>query len=510
MKNHTQVKDTMRRFLKYVLSLLVLFALVLYYLTSTDAGRHYSYHALERIINKKSRIPVKIEKITLRNFPQISIKFTLKNRYHASIQGTVSRDMLNLAYTIQSECIESHLCLINDEVDIQGEIKGPRKNFTITGAGKALEGKVEYRAVKIKQGVENLHLSTRGINALKLFTLFELDPYFKGKADIEADFSILKKDQRKGVLTYDVEDQNFYGLPVKVHTQYKMKEKQIDFLGTLTAPSFKLDITKGHYNEETKKAYAFYILDAQDLLKLEPVLKGTYKGPFYAMGEINYAHKELTIEGLTKSYGGLLEYLYEPKKDLITLNFNDVSLIKILDIFDAPPMVKAGVLGKLTYQFDKDLLTLNTKLNGAKIVQQDLIDVVYEKVDVNLALETFDKSFLNLTYEKNILLGDLKLENDRGHLFLTNTQINTKEKNIDAFFDFKVQGQEFSGEVYGSLNNTKVNLDIQRLIRFQMEKQLDRIIGGSSAIKMMRKMPMEDVAEDMATGTAASFIKAFF
>lgn len=510
MKPPTQIKQIIRRLLIYLLGCIVLFGLLLYYLTTTDTGRRYSYHSLERIIEKKSHIPIKIEDITLRNFPKISINVILKHRYHTSIQGKISRDKLNLVYTIQSECIESHLCLMNDEVDIQGEIKGPRKNFTITGSGKALEGKIEYRAIKIPKGIENLHLSAHQINALKLFSLFNLNPYFKGKANIQADFSIIKKDQREGALTYDVEDKNFYGLPVKVHTQYKMKEQQIDFLGTLTAPAFKLDITKGHYNAQSKTAYAFYLLNAKDLRTLQPLLRGKYEGVFYSMGEINYAHKALTIEGLSKSYGGLLAYLYEPQKDLMTLDFDNVSLIKILNIFDLPPIVKADVVGKLTYEFDKNLYTLNTKLNDAQIVQQDLIDVVYDKVDVNLALETFDNSFLNLTYQNNILLGDLKLENDTGHLLLTDTQINTKEKNIDAFFDFKVQKQEFSGSVYGSLEHTKVDLDVQRLIRFQMEKQLDRIIGANSAIKMMRKMPMEDVAEDMATGTAASFIKAFF
>ena len=72
-----------------------------------------------------------------------------------------------------------------------------------------------------------------------------------------------------------------------------------------------------------------------------------------------------------------------------------------------------------------------------------------------------------------------------------------------------MQEQEFSGEVYGSIDNTDVNLNIQKLIKYQMGKQLDSMMG-EGATKTMRSMPMEGAAEDMATGAAATFIKAFF
>jgi hypothetical protein len=72
-----------------------------------------------------------------------------------------------------------------------------------------------------------------------------------------------------------------------------------------------------------------------------------------------------------------------------------------------------------------------------------------------------------------------------------------------------MQNQEFSGKVYGSLGNPDVNLDMQKLIKYQMEKQLDSIMG-KGATKAMRNIPMEGAAENMATGAASTFMNMFF
>ena len=72
-----------------------------------------------------------------------------------------------------------------------------------------------------------------------------------------------------------------------------------------------------------------------------------------------------------------------------------------------------------------------------------------------------------------------------------------------------MQKQEFRGKLYGSLERPDVNLDMQKLIKFQMNKQLDKIMG-KKANKLIDKMPMGSIAKDMAAGMGASFIKIFF
>jgi len=203
----------------------------------------------------------------------------------------------------------------------------------------------------------------------------------------------------------------------------------------------------------------------------------------------------------------MMDYLYE--KDGLHVKLEAVSFMDLMKIFPYPPMIEADTTGNIYYNFIQKTLVINTKLTNAKVVHTELVNVIREKTGVFLQEETFDNSTLDTSYHNGILVGNLKLANDNSHIFLTNTKIDTDKNSINAYFDFKMQEQEFSGEVYGSIDNTDVNLNIQKLIKYQIGKQLD-LMMGEGASKTMRSMPMEGAAEDMATGAAATFIKAFF
>ena len=123
--------------------------------------------------------------------------------------------------------------------------------------------------------------------------------------------------------------------------------------------------------------------------------------------------------------------------------------------------------------------------------------------------ERFDKSRLEMSYYNNIIRGFMKLQNDNSHLYLTGATVDTAQNTIDAYFDFKMQKQEFSGKLFGSLESPDVNLDMQKLIKFQMDKQLNKMMG-KEANKLIDKMPMGGMAKDMAAGVGASFMGMFF
>ncbi len=87
--------------------------------------------------------------------------------------------------------------------------------------------------------------------------------------------------------------------------------------------------------------------------------------------------------------------------------------------------------------------------------------------------------------------------------------MNADKNTIDAYFDFKMQNQEFTGKVYGSLDNPKVNLNMQKLIRHKMDEQMDSMVGKGNR-EMMEKMPMGETAKDVASGVAGGFMGIFF
>lgn len=496
----------MSAFLKSLVYLIVFISIALFYLFYTSLGNKHLYDLVSYTLSQKSDLKIEVKSIDLDQYPHVVVEMNIEKKAKLILNGLITSNSIDMDYILTSECIASDVCEINDDIDIDGHIKGPYSRIYVHGKGKALDGHVNYNALKFTDKVEDLNLTMHNINSTKLFTLMGYDALIKGKADVDVNFKLIEEDNNQGSITYDVKDNNFSGLSLNLHAKINMDGMKNTFLADTTSPYLKLNISKGNYDQDKKLVKAFYILDIKDLSKLETLLGNTYLGPFYAMGEMTY-DKYLSITGLSKSYGGMLDYLFE--KDVLHVKLEAVSFMDLMKIFPYPPMIEADATGQIYYNFIQETLVVNTALNNAKVVHADLVNVIRQKSGVDLLQETFNNSRLDATYHNGILLGDLQLANKDSHFFLTSTKMDTNNHTINAYFDFKVQDQEFSGKVYGSLGDPDVNLDLQKLIKYQMEKQLDSIMGKGTT-KAMRNIPMEGTAEDMATGAAATFMNMFF
>ena len=457
-------------------------------------------------LSKKSGLWVEVQSLELHQFPQVIAEMNIERKAKLTLTGFIDNTSLDMDYTLTSECIASDICKIDDDIDIFGHVEGPFSRLNIRGKGTALDGNVSYKLLKSTDKVEDLNLIMKDVNSSKLLTLLGQDALIKGKADVTVDFPLMSENTKEGSITYDVRDNNFSGIPLNLHTKIDIVNMKHTFIIDITSPYLTLNISKGHYDQEKKLADAFYILDIKDLSHLETLLGAKYLGRFYAMGEIKY-DKYLRISGLSKSFGGMIDYLFE--KDGLRVQLEAVSFMDFMSLFPYPPMLTADATGEIYYNFIQETLVVNTKLENAKVVHTKLIDVIRKKSGVDLRRETFDNSILDASYHNGLLLGDIKFSNKKSHLFLKSILMDTNQNTINAYFDVHMQRQAFSGKVYGSIDDPKVNLDMQKLIKYQMNKQLDKMMGEDNR-KKLEKIPMGGAAKDMATGMGASFMGIFF
>ena len=496
----------MSTFLKYFIFVIIVFSITNLYFIFTPLGNKNMYDYASYTLSKKSGLWVELQSIDLQHYPKIIAEMNIERKAKLTLTGYIDDTSLDMDYTLTSECIASEFCKLDDDIDIFGHIEGPFSRLDIIGKGKALDGNVSYNLLKYTEKVEDLNINMKDVNSSKLLTLLGQDALIKGKADASVDFSLMDKNTKHGSITYDVKDNNFSGIPLNLHTKVDIINMKHTFIINITSPYLTLNVSKGHYDQEKKLADAFYILDIKDLSKLETLLGYKYLGKFYAMGEIKY-DTYLTISGLSKSYGGMIDYLFE--KDGLHVQLEAVSFMDFMTLFPFPPMLTAEATGDIYYNFIQKTMVVNTKLQNAKVVHTKLIDVIRKKSGVNLRKETFENSILDASYHNSLLLGDIKLLNRRSHLFLKSILMDTNQNTINAYFDVHMQKQAFSGKVYGSLDDPKVNLEMQKLIRYQMNKQLDKMMGKKNR-KRLEKIPMGTAAKEMVTGMGATFIKIFF
>ena len=496
----------MSTFFKFFLPILISIILALYLMLNTSWGKQYLRNIASDKLSQKAGLKIIVESINLDKYPLIVAKMNIEKKAELTLKGFLTKSSLDMDYNLVSGCIATEVCNIDDNIDITGRVKGPYSRVAISGGGKALDGNVSYHLIKYNDKVEDLSLIMREVNSTKLFTLMGHEELIKGKANIDVIFEFMEENDRKGSFIYEVRESNLSGLALDLHAEVNIDGMLHTFHSDITSPYLNLHISDGQYDQEKKLAKASYVLDIKDLSYLETLLDYKYLGPFYATGEMIY-NQHFMITGRSETYGGKLNYFFE--KDGLYVDLHDVSFMKFMKIFPYPPILTANVTGNMYYNFLRETLVVNAELDKAKIVHTKLIRLMRKKSAVNLKRETFYKSQLDASYHDGILVGDIKLGNKKNHLYLSKINMNSDQNTIDTYFDVKMQSREFSGKVYGSLDDPKVNLRLQKLIKYEMSQQMDRIMG-KEATRAIRDIPMEGLAEGMAAGATASFIKVFF
>lgn len=497
--------------LKYLIFILLGLSVGLFYLFSTPLGNQNIYDYIDYRLSKKTDFDIKIKSINIDNYPNyVVIELIIEKRAKLTLTGYMDTSRVDMRYKLISDCVATNICKIDDHINIDGNISGEYSHLKIRGKGVALDGNVSYRGVKFTDKAEDIKLTMRDINSSKLLILLGQDALIKGSADVDVDFKLMQEDNIDGFFTYNIQDNNFSGIPLTLNTVVNIANMKHKFRANISSPYLELNITDGEYKQDIKLANANYKLDIKNLSKLEALLGYKYLGSFYARGEMIY-DKTLKINGFSKSFGGLLDFVFVENN--LKIKLDKVSFVDFMSIFPYPKMISADATGEINYDFIDKKLDVNTKLNNTKFLPSKLVNIIYQKSGVNMMKESFDDSYLDASYQNKILSGDVEIANDKSHIFITSVNMNSIQNTVNAYFDFNMQKQAFSGKIYGSLTEPKVNLDMQRLIKFQMKKQLDSIMGRGNRIgveKMIDNIPMANVAGGVATEAASSFIGMFF
>lgn len=491
---------------KYFTYTFILSSLFVLYLLYTPLGNKNIYDYVSHLLSQKSGLWIEVKSIKVHHYSQVMIEMNIERKAKLILKGELNDTSLDMDYVLTSECIASDVCKVDDHINIVGHAKGPFSRLDISGTGNALDGNITYTFLKSTNKVEDLKIVMHDINSTKLLTLLGQEAPIRGNADVTVAFALMTENSKHGSITYDVKDNNFSGIPLNLHSHVNIVDMQHTFIIDITSPYLQINISKGHYDQEKKLADAFYILDVKDISRLETLLGYKYLGKFYAMGEIKY-DKYLKISGLSKSFGGMMDFLF--KQDGLHVKLNAVSFLDFMSLFSYPPMLDAEATGDLYYNFFQKTLIVNTTLNHAKIVHKQLINIIHNKTKVDLKKEIFENSILDASYHHSLLSGDIKLKNRKSRLYLTNILMDTNRSTLNAYFDVHMQRQAFSGKLFGPLNSPEVDLNMQKLIRYQMNKQLDAVIGENNR-QVMEQIPIGGAAKEMATGMGASFIKIFF
>ena len=365
------------RFLKYFFYLCLIVFFTIFYLFYTPSGKRFFYAESSEWLTKEAGFNVKLLSLNVEKYPKVTSKMKLEERVQLVLDGNISLENINIDYDLKSHCIATDICELKDEVNIVGKIDGTLKKAKINGEGKALEGKVKYVAIKKKNSLEDFNASLEDINVTKLFKLFGQKSILKGDGDIELFFTKLSKEDKNGTIKFNIDKNYIQNLPILLSGTLFINNQNHRFNATILSIATKLNLFDGTIKEEKKELHSFYTLYIKDLTKLEKALGSKLYGDFYAMGEVNYKNNEFKINGLSKTYKGILDYTI--KKEEVNILLKSVSFLEFMKIFDLDPILDANVFGTIDYNLTTETIKIDTKLKKTKFLHKEIATTLYKK-----------------------------------------------------------------------------------------------------------------------------------
>ena len=478
-----------------------------------DSNIKSSEHAIKSNIDiqlyryfLKGKLFTRVYQYKKSNDIYINFDGVVQKHYALTLNGIVNQRETSMDYRLSAGRLPSHICTIVDDINLSGHISGPFKHLYIEGEGTALEGNVSFSGTQTKNLFKDIKISMKKIHALKLSTLLGHPELPLGRADIDASFNTLSNKQQEGTIHYILRNSMLFHLPFSLDTNVILKQNRQTFTAKMKLADAKIALTKGEHNTTSNISKAFYTVNVSNLSSLEKLLGYRYRGAFYAVGEVSY-NKTYAIHGLSKSFDGFTEFDYTPEH--LAIDFDKVSFQEVMHLFPYPSILDAQTTGRVYYDVKKKKLFVNTALKNAKFIHSKITDTIYKKSGIDLLSETFNHSSLKLTHQNKMIVANLILKNDKSHVMLTNANIDTKHKTIHTYFDVHMQKEEFSGKIYGPLSHPNIDLNMQKLVRHEMDKQMDSVMGEGNR-KLMDAMPMSTTAKDMASEIGGGFLDMFF
>lgn len=236
-------------------------------------------------------------------------------------------------------------------------------------------------------------------------------------------------------------------------------EEFLRFLHMKTKLKGKIDlnITQGYYNKSTA------------LMSSNYRLKAYHYGGFSSTGQMKYEHKSFSFKGKSTSYRGVINYDYVNKK--LEAKLKEVSLQKLLKQFSFPQLLQAKLYGVITYDSKEKVVFFNTQLKEARFRRTNLTALLKKVTGMDLLQDVYDKSIFIGQYQASVLTAVLQLEDGTNHLYLNEIHMYAKTNRVNANFNILIHQQELIGKIGGTLQDPKVNLDISRLLQYQIQKK---------------------------------------
>jgi len=470
----------MRIFWKYFLSLLTLLMLVIFYFISTKSGNKDLKYLIGNYLSKETSNKIVVHSLDLDKYPYIIIKLEINNRSKMILKGEITPYSTNMEYYLKGDSFKFDNVYLKDKIDIRGKLRGSFSYLYIKGDGYIFGGDIKYSLVNTPKKIEDFNITMKKVDIHEISYFLEKKSFINGLADINANFNSFTMHGQEGIAKIDIDKASFKQLKdidFSLNSILYFHDIEYRYSAKLNSNMGKITLENGYYHIGKKVFNMDYKVNLKELSYFEKIFKQQYSGGLNLKGNIVYDtySDQMVINGYTKQFGGLLEYIY--KYDRLSIKCKGVSLESILKTFSYPILFSSKVYGSMNFNIKYKMFLANFHLKETYFIKSRLTDILYDKLGINMLADSYNKSYFSSGYEKGIFSSTLKIDNGKDYIYFADIKINSLNNKISSMFKMKIQGEEMYGKIYGSIAEPKVWIDNKKFFKYQIDKSIKELVS---------------------------------
>lgn len=312
-------------------------------------------------------------------------------------------------------------------VDVAGNAKGSIENILVTGLGDALASKVNYTLEINQQTPRNIQVDIHEGQVEKVLALTGQPDYAKGLFDLHIDMPKISQTEGIGEAKLTLNQ-------IKPNVKLLKKDFEIDLPSTTVTGTLnsklrgvvasidgeiqsslaKLYLQNGQINLETMAVVTGFILDIDELKKLQTLTKSDLNGKLKLEGKLQHDNQKLQLNMTTKSLGGTATL--SMSDDQLTLDMQGVAIDKILPMIAQPVYLQGELDAKVALSCLKNLNgTVTLATHNAKTVTKTVNQAFNLKLQKPLAIQlnseaAMEKDQIHATSTVKSQMFDLNVE----------------------------------------------------------------------------------------------------
>lgn len=479
-------------------------AIITMFYTSFGHRKISSYLSDEASKHLGRQVDIKIEEMSL-SPSHLDATIMIDEEIKTTLEGFYAP--FSGKYDIQYQLVGVN----KDTIDINGTVLGTKDDFKLSGKGDVFEGKASFSGHYQEKVQRDIKVVLEQVDTAKVLKLLGEKPLFAGRVSLLAEVPLFSEFEKEGDIMIEIARGGVYlhnikslfgiQLPddfmLQANGRVRLGSGKDTFWGDVNSTLADIQLKEGTFLEANEKISAKYHLGIKELSQLAFVTKKKYVGAFEAKGSLEY-RKGIRFDGESDSLDGKLHYYFE--KGQLEGFLKEVSLEKLLTMMAYPPIMIGTFNGKASYNTEDKIALINIESQNAHFQNSSLVQKIYQASGVDFSKERFSNTYFASSVENGLVSYDFKAENKSAYLSLLNTKMDASKNTITSDFNLKMQEEELSGQIYGSLKSPKVKINMGKFLKFKAKKEIDSFFGMGASDRL-KKMNVEDIK---------GFLKGFF